>query len=217
MDKNPRHMTVKEGIAVPEKVYLDTSVFFAFLTKEVRDAFRDSKPMDPNKPTIISSNIKPIKPKDIVRFIPVVHGKRGYMVQVYGKEHLINKLIEKSENGVSYCTSPLVFSEVVRKLRREYKLSAEDAFSLWWGVASAFRFERTKNNVIDLDKDLTMLARNYPLKKNVQDLLHIILAKQNDCLFVTKDKLDGNLDEIKKDYHNKIITLDDFIVCKNEK
>jgi hypothetical protein len=55
-----------------------------------------------------------------------------------------------------------------------------------------------------LDEELSRLALQFPISKNVQDYIHMIIAKANDLAFVTSDKLDGQIEGLRKDYYPHI-------------
>lgn len=49
--------------------------------------------------------------------------------------------------------------------------------------------------------DLARLALGFPLSKNVQDYMHLILAKERGALFLTLDKLNGQIEDLRREFY----------------
>ncbi|MBN2101583.1 MAG: hypothetical protein JW716_01790 [Candidatus Aenigmarchaeota archaeon] len=189
-----------------KKIYLDTNVFYNFLLKEVDEGFKKSEHVDQKcKTNKIAFKIE----SDISTVIPIREKNLVYCVKIK-KDSRIDKLLKiKRENCVVYYSSSMVMAEIFRKLQKEKNFPVRKIAYLWGGLDHILGLKIIENNNVDL-KHLTVLSMNFPLKKNVQDLLHIILAKKNKCLFVTCDDLDGNMDDIKKHYYKDIMKFNDF-------
>ncbi len=199
-------INVKTRAEIPDKVYLDTNTFFSFLIKNVLEAFDKAKPIK-NEDGFGFSNLQSIPPQEILTIVPVIYENNLYCIEILGKENMYNKFLSLKDKGVNYYTSALVLSEVIRKLKKEYNFIDSKALGLWMGVAKTFDFKLIQDNTLNMGKDLLNLCLKYPPKKNVQDIMHIILAKQNNCWFITGDKLDDNLEKIRKEYYGKIMSV----------
>ena len=55
-----------------------------------------------------------------------------------------------------------------------------------------------------IDDEFSNLALDFPIRKNVQDYLHLIAAKEKGLAFVTSDKLDSQIDDLKERYYPHI-------------
>ncbi len=51
---------------------------------------------------------------------------------------------------------------------------------------------------------LADLALNFPIRKNAQDYIHLIIAKRNGLAFITSDKLDDQIKEFQEKYYPHI-------------
>ena len=83
---------------------------------------------------------------------------------------------------------------------------------MWGGLLSVFpNYKKVKVDGFSAkSQELIDLVLKFPIKKNIQDYLHILTAKHNKLWFITGDNMDGWLQKIKKNYYAKIITLKEF-------
>ena len=52
-----------------------------------------------------------------------------------------------------------------------------------------------------IDQELADLALNFPIRKNAQDYIHLIMAKRNGLAFITSYKLDDQIKEFQEKYY----------------
>lgn len=55
-----------------------------------------------------------------------------------------------------------------------------------------------------IDHKLSELALDFPIRKNVQDYLHLIIAKKEGFAFITSDKLDNQIKDLQEEYYPHI-------------
>lgn len=108
-------------------------------------------------------------------------------------------------NNLNFYYSQISKAEVFRSLRKGFDNRSNSEINQWWNVfSSILKSYHPVRTEIDINSDLSALALDFPINKNIQDYLHIIICKQNNLPFITKDKLDGKLEEIKNSYFHDI-------------
>ncbi len=48
------------------------------------------------------------------------------------------------------------------------------------------------------------MALRFPIRKNVQDYIHLIISKKNGLAFITSDKLDDQIKDLQEKYYPHI-------------
>ena len=183
-------------ITKPEHVYLDTSIFLDYIKRNVKTALKEA--------------------------IIQIRKRNGETIRAIAVRaplgHSFNELSNLKMLGiVEYFISPLTIAEVVRNLRKDCSVSEKETIECWNVFRSILELKYTKNNRIEITDEILNIILKYPPKKNIQDMLNIFLAKQNDCSFLTADKLEGNLLKLKENFYEKIMPLKDFLKMMDKK
>ena len=94
---------------------------------------------------------------------------------------------------------------MLRAFRKAHPERAKSEILDWWG---AFTFLLNDYRKVDWDfpigDECSNLALDFPIRKNVQDYLHLIAAKEKELAFVTSDKLDDQIDDLRESYYPHI-------------
>lgn len=72
------------------------------------------------------------------------------------------------------------------------------------------KYEEVKVDFSIITNELSNLALNFPIKKNVQDYIHLIIAREKQLVFLTLDKLDDQIELLQKNYYPYIYYWPDF-------
>jgi len=108
-------------------------------------------------------------------------------------------------NGTRYYYSELTKAEVFRSLRRAQPERQTHEIQEWW-AAFAFLLRDYQKAQLDfaIDDEFSRLALEFPIRRNVQDYLHLITAKHKELAFITSDKLDGQIEKLRTNYYQHI-------------
>jgi hypothetical protein len=177
--------------------YLDTSLFQDFLDRPAPVAFREAEPHDGSTIARIAPGSGPV----IISPVKV----RGMRLQVQMTRNLHCLHMIAVATQVRFLYSELVKAEAVRRLRRSHPKASLEDLEDWWGLFSFF-LKNYREVPLSLGAGvLTALASSFPLGKNVQDYMHLIVAKEANALFVTSDNLNGQLDALRERFYPGII------------
>lgn len=179
--------------------YLDTCLFKDFIERNIRVGFDTAETHDGQ--TIL--HVSEVGKRHRRIFVPVIaQGKRFAFELTMAVDEL--RTIQFS-NGTSYYYSELTKAEVFRALRKAHPKRAKSEILSWW---EAFAFLMGDYRKVELDfhigEEFSGLALNFPIRKNVQDYLHLIVAKEKGLAFVTSDKFDGQIDDLKESFYPHI-------------
>ena len=179
--------------------YLDTCLFMEFIKRNIRVGFDTAETHDGQ--TIL--HVSGVGKRRRRIFVPAIaRGRRFAFELTWTADQL--RMIQFS-NGTPYYYSELTKAEVLRALRRAHPEREKPEILGWW---EAFVFLLGDYRRVELDfhigEELSALALNFPIRKNVQDYLHLIIAKEKGLAFVTSDKLDGQIEGLKKSYYPHI-------------
>jgi len=178
--------------------YLDTSLFMHFVQQNVRKGFDTARVQD-GKTILKVEGIKAGRHT----FVPV---KSNGMIFAFELTDTINWLrcIQMSL-GTRYYYSELTKAEVFRALRKTHMERTENEIVAWWKAFTWLLGDYQPVSLVSgTDEELSQLALAFPIRKNVQDHIHLITAKKAGLAFLTSDKLDGQIDKLRHSYHRHI-------------
>jgi predicted nucleic acid-binding protein len=178
--------------------FLDTSLFMDFIQTNVRVGFDKAEDLDGK--TILHIQASGTKRQV---WVPVIMGGKRFAFELTKNIDLL-QLIHYSHK-TNYYYSELTKAEVLRALRRAHPERDRQQILRWW---EAFRFLLLQFNKIELDftitNELSTLALDFPIRKNVQDYIHLITAKQKGLAYITSDKLQNQLEDLRTKYYPHI-------------
>jgi len=179
--------------------YLDTSLFMDFIDRNIRIGFDTAEAHDSHTLLHVTGSSK----ASIRTFVPVISNGKRFDFELTKNISLL-RFIQYS-NKISYFYSELTKAEVVRALRKTYPQKQISEIPDWW---QAFCFLLSDYRKIEMDyqieQELSDLALNFPIRKNVQDYLHLIISKKKGLAFVTSDKLDNQISDLQERYYPHI-------------
>jgi len=186
--------------------YLDTSLFKDFIERNIRKGFDTAEQHDGS--TIIHvTGIPSGKPLILV---PVIAGSRRFQFELTSNLDSLRNI--HFSNKTQYRYSELTKAEVLRSLRKTHSSRSSGEILAWWEAFCFLLKDYTMVPTrIDLDEELSKLALEFPIKKNVQDYIHMIIAKTYDLAFVTCDKLDGQIEDLQRAYYPHIYYWPDIV------
>ncbi len=179
--------------------YIDTSVFLDFIRTNIRVGFSESEPDDGK--TIIHVKLSATKNK---QWAPLFsdNGIR-YAFELTSNIDRLRKI--GLFYNKKYYYSELIKAEVFRNLRKFHSDKDKKEISNWWNAFCSLMWDY-KNLPINFDigPELSDLALGFPIKKNVQDYIHLIIAKKYNKAFITSDKFDDQILELRTCYYAHI-------------
>ena len=180
--------------------YLDTSLFKDFIERNIRIGF-DNAELDDGHTLL---RIKGSSKKSVLRsFAPVISKGKRFDFELTRNVDLLRKI--QYSNKTRFYYSDLTKAEVFRALRKTYPQRETVEILEWWG---AFRFllsdYQKAESDYPIDQELSDLALNFPVKKNVQDYIHLIISKRKGLAFITSDKLDNQIKDFREKYYPHI-------------
>lgn len=207
---------MSEKFTISDPLYIDTGIFLDYMKKHLYKSLKNPKKLEymtgPDGNKILGlphehivDRSKP--PPRIDFFLPADKNGFGYTIE-YPSDSTMGILYTISPKKRNYFISYLVEAEANRHLRAT-SLKETDVERMMTLLKNTLRVSYVKDENVN-GKKLSRLALKYPIKKNVQDLRHILIAKKNDCWLLTNDKLSGNLEKIREEFFNKILSFDEF-------
>lgn len=179
--------------------YLDTSLLMDFIDRNVRVGFDTAEPYDGK--SII--HLKGVPKSGRVMVVPILSGEKRFQFELTSSINDL-RMLHYTSNTLYYY-SELTKAEVFRSLRKAHTQRSESEISNWW---DALTFLMGKYQKVEIDvpigEELSKLALTFPIRKNVQDYLHLIIAKKKELAYITSDKLDDQIEELKVDYYQHI-------------
>jgi len=179
--------------------YLDTSLFMDFVDRNIRIGFDTAEVHDGQ--TLL--HIKGKSKAGSRMFAPVIANGKRFAFELTKNVNLLRYI--QLSNKIPYYYSELTKAEVVRALRKTYPQREISEILDWW---AAFCFLLSDYRKVELayqiDEELTDLALRFPIKKNVQDYVHLMISKKNGLAFVTSDKLDDQIKDLQEKYYPHI-------------
>ncbi|MBL7186593.1 MAG: hypothetical protein ISS70_09725 [Phycisphaerae bacterium] len=177
--------------------YLDTSLFMDFIDRNIRTGFSSPEPYDGK--TIMSVTVS----AGIHKFVPAITANG--MRFAFELTTNIDKLrCIHFTHKIRFYYSELTKAEVLRALRRSHSNRDQREIVSWWKALCYLLEDYNRVESENFDQELSQLALSFPISKNVQDYIHLILAKQNQLAFITSDKLDGQINAIRENYYSQI-------------
>ncbi len=82
--------------------------------------------------------------------------------------------------------SPLTKAEIIRRLRTEWNCSKGEADRIWTAFESELMVNYIENATIS--NDIVELANLTRFKKRINNLIHVVIAKEYNLIFLTGDK-----------------------------
>ena len=175
--------------------YLDTSLFKDFIERNIRKGFDTAEEHDGR--TIL--RIKGLS-KKVQIFVPVIIGSNRVTFELTrNMDHLRNIYLS---NKTHFHYSELTKAEVLRALRRSHPQRNSSEILDWWHAFCflLFDYERVELD-FPIGEELSNLVLGFPIRKNVQDYLHLMIAKTKGLALITSDKLDGHIEDLMKSYY----------------
>jgi hypothetical protein len=181
--------------------YLDTSLFLSFIQQNIRIGFDTGEDHDGH--TILQVKGSPKSKSGVRTFVPVIAGGKRFAFQLTKNIEQLRNI--QVSNNILFYYSELTKAEVIRHLRRVYLQRAKSEILDWWH-AFCFVLLRYQKIEIDfpIDEELSALSLDFPINKNVQDYIHLIIAKKKGLAFITDDKLGNQIEDLKKVYYPHI-------------
>ena len=176
--------------------YLDTSLFMDFIDRNIRTGFDNVEEHDGQ--TLL--HIKGTGKTAVRVFVPVIRGDKRFAFELTKTVNMLRNI--QLSNGITYFYSDLVKAEVLRALRKGYPTRESSEILNWWHAFCFILgdFQEVKLDY-DLGKELSSLALNFPIRKNVQDYIHLNTSKEKGLAFITLDKLDNQIEELRENYY----------------
>lgn len=184
--------------------YLDTSLFMDFIDRNVRIGFDNAEIYDGH--TLLQAKGAP--KKETRMFAPVLSNDKRFDFELTQNINLL-RFIQLS-NNTRYYYSDLTRAEIFRALRKAHPDREKSEISEWWNAFCFLLSGYPRSNYqkvesdYQIDRELTDLALNFPIKKNVQDYIHLIISKRNGLAFITSDKLDDQIMDLQEKYYPHI-------------
>ena len=170
-----------------------------FIDRNVRVGFDTAEEHDGH--TIL--HVKGKSKTGIRTFVPVLVGGKRYQFELTKTMNLLRNI--SYSNKIEYYYSGLTKAEVYRALRKTHFHRASSDIIEWW---KSLRFLLNDYRKVDIDfsfdEELLNLALRFPVRKNVQDYIHLIISKKKNLAFITSDKLDNQIKELQKSYYEHI-------------
>lgn len=178
--------------------YLDTSLFHDFLDRKVPLAYRGARPHD-------GKTIAQLAPGSHSQvFAPVLIGGMRLQVELTQNIHWLRMIAWVT--GVKFIYSELVRAEAIRRLRRSHPGATAADLRDWWELfAWLLKNYGEVSLTLSEPQALTELALTFPLPKNVQDYMHLLLARDNNAFFVTSDRLGGQIQALRDKFYPNIV------------
>lgn len=176
--------------------YLDTSTFHDFVDRNIRIGFDNAEHHDGSTILHITGNKSGV-------YVPVIRqGKRYAFLLTQTVNHL--RILQMAYN-LNFYYSELTRAEVYRSLRKAHGERSKTEITDWWG-AFQFLMNNYQKTELDfgIDHELPNLALDFPIRKNIQDYIHLIIAKKNGLAFITSDKLDDQIEDLKATFYQHI-------------
>jgi predicted nucleic acid-binding protein len=179
--------------------YLDTSLFKDFVERNVRIGFDTAEVHDGR--TLL--HVKGKSKSGIRTFAPVISNGKRFAFELTHNVNLLRNI--RYSNGLQYYYSDLTKAEVFRALRKTYPERETSEIVNWWESFCFLlgNYQKVESDY-QIDQELSELALNFPIKKNVQDYIHLIIAKRKGLAFITSDKLDDQIKEFQERYYPHI-------------
>ena len=183
--------------------YIDTSLFMDFIDRNIRTGFSNSEPYDGK--TIMSVTCS----AGIHKFVPAIANGIRFAFELTTNIDKLRCIHFTHKTRFYY--SELTKAEVLRSLRKSHSKRNQKEIISWWKALCYLMADYKKVESENLlGQELSQLALTFPISKNVQDYIHLILAKQNQLAFITSDKLNGQIDAIKENYYSQIYYWPEF-------
>lgn len=178
--------------------YLDTSLFMDFIDRNIRVGFDTAEDDDGHTILHIKASNKRTQ-----MFVPVISNGIRYAFELTKNLNQLRNI--QLSNGIKYYYSELTKAEVVRALRKAHTSRDSIEIMNWWGSFCFILGDYQKiETAFKLNEELSTLALDFPIRKNVQDYLHLIISKELALAYVTSDKLDDQIEELKERYYPHI-------------
>lgn len=179
--------------------YLDTSLFMDFVNTNIRVGFDTAETHDGHTLLHVTGSSN----SGVRTFLPIIANGKRFQFELTKNVNLL-RFIQYS-NKISYFYSEITRAEIIRALRKTYPQREKSEILDWW-QAFCFLLSTYQKIEIDyqIDKELSDLALNFPVRKNVQDYLHLIISKKENLAFITSDKLDGQINDLQERYYPHI-------------
>ena len=177
--------------------YIDTSLLMDFIDRNIRKGFSDSEPYD-------GKTIKNVTcGAGVHKFVPAIADGMRFTFELTTNIDYLRNI--HFTHKTSFYYSELTKEEVLRSLRKSHAKSDQEEIISWWKALCFLMkdYKKVKSENL-LGQELPELALAFPISKNVQDYIHLILAKQNKLAFITSDKLNGQIDAIRENYYSQI-------------
>lgn len=178
--------------------YIDTSLFMDFIDRNIRTGFDSSETYDGK--TIMSVTLS----AGVHKFVPAIN--TDGMRFAFELTANIDKLrCIHFTHKIHFYYSELTKAEVLRALRKSHSNRDQKEIISWWNALCYLMIDYNKvENENLLSQELSQLALTFPISKNVQDYIHLILAKQNQLAFITSDKLNDQINAIRENYYSRV-------------
>jgi hypothetical protein len=177
--------------------YLDTSLFMDFIDRNVKTAFDTAEEHD-------GRTLLHLGPGTKAGFYTplVVNGRRFQFALTHNVTHL--QFIQV-QYKTRYFYSELTKAEIFRALRKSHSERPTTEIQDWWAAFCALMRDYSRAEAgIEIGEELSELALNFPIRKNAQDYLHLIISRRQGLAFITSDKLGDQISELKRQYYPEI-------------
>jgi hypothetical protein len=133
-------------------------------------------------------------------FAPIISNGKRFAFELTKNVNLL-RCIQYS-NKIPYFYSELTKAEVFRALRKTYPHREISEIMGWWQSFCFLlsNYQRVESDY-QIDQELSDLALHFPIRKNVQDYLHLIISKKKGLAFITSDKLDDQIKDLQERYY----------------
>jgi hypothetical protein len=170
-----------------------------FIERNIRVGFDTAETHDGQ--TIL--HVKGVGKRRTRIFVPVISQGKRFAFEL---TRTVNELrIIQLSNGIPYYYSELTKAEVLRALRKAHPERDKPEIPDWWGAFAFLLGDYRKVNLdFPIGDEFSRLALDFPIRKNVQDYIHLIAAKEKKLAFVTLDKLDDQIDDLRELYYPHI-------------
>lgn len=179
--------------------YLDTSLFMDFVDRNIRVGFDNAEVHDDH--TVL--HITGLSKAGTRMFVPAISNGKRFAFELTKNVNLLRNI--QYSNKIPYFYSELTKAEVFRALRKTYPHKEISEILDWW---KSFCFLLSDYQKIEsdypIDQELSDLALHFPIQKNVQDYLHLIISKKKGLAFITSDKLGDQIKDLQESYYPHI-------------
>ena len=178
--------------------YLGTSLFMDFIERNIRRGFDSAEEHDGHTILLVKCSSQRVQ-----AFVPVIAGSKRFAFELTRNVDQLRNI--QLSHRTQFYYSEMTKAECLRALRKAH-VQRQNADILDWWQAFCFLLRDYRRVELDfqIDEELSTLALNFPVRKNVQDYLNLIISKKKGLAFITSDKLDGQIEELQKDYYSHI-------------